>query len=570
MTNPLQVPYKPVISSIDDRDIATVERSEWFDAGWYLAKYPDVALSGLSPAQHYLALGEGWERAAGPRFNGSFYRKLYADIEKSGISPLLHFIRHGQKEGRIPVELYAQLLELRLWQQGAGEGENEIEIERNYILDELNTLLVSRDDWEASYAAWALGRWYAWRGDWLACANSLVERHFLYEQKPTTPAPWLLEIDALMKIGDLVAAGQRIQRLKVDTPEYPDTWLAEANLLAFEGGDGAAGKGVSAVADSEHSHCLGRGLNAQMRLKPINALLVSANVQPLALKQPGEPLTLDNLTGDVSRPSPRPPENIGLVSVIMPLFNAADYLLTALQSLREQSYPFFEVLIVDDASTDGSLIIAREFCQQDERFRVIPQPSNQGAYSARNRGLSLASGDFITVHDSDDWSHPEKLEHQVMGLCQNPQWKACFSDWVRCTTDMVFNRWRIETNDGWIYRNTSSFMFRREVFAVLGYWDRVKVEGDSEYFKRLVAAFGSRAFGEIKKGCPLAFGRALPSSLSQAGATHLVTQFNGVRRDYREAAARWHASARAPGDQFMPYAPHQRPFEAPAANLPCE
>lgn len=534
-------------------DLADIEQSPWFDADWYMMQYPDVAVSGMSPAQHYLLLGEAWGRKASPRFDAEYYRNQHQDIAKAGVSPLLHFTRNGEKEGRMPVELHAHQVEDLLWQQANTTAQ----------LKALNGLLTHQDPWEASYAAWALGRWYAWQGEWQRCAEVLSGRHQLQDVKPATAAPWLLEVEALVNDGQLVEAWQRIQQLMTAFPDYPDTSLALANLLAVQAAVQAGGSATPPMSSQAHA------LTEQFRLQHINVLFKRANHYPLALKDASQPLTLDNLTHEnttEARSSAR--ESGELVSVIVPLFNAEAHLATALRSLAEQSYANIEVIVVDDASTDDSLAVAQAFSQQDSRFRVLTQPTNQGAYAARNQGLAVAKGAFITIHDSDDWSHPQKLEVQVVGLESHPEWKACFSDWVRCSTEMLFTRWRVEAMDGWIYRNMSSFMFRREVCDTLGFWDVVRVDADAEYFQRFTTAFGAKSFGGIKRGVPLAFGRSLPTSLSQAGPTHLVTQFNGVRCDYRYAAAQWHESVEQPSDLYLPANPDARPFPAPAANLP--
>ena len=78
------------------------------------------------------------------------------------------------------------------------------------------------------------------------------------------------------------------------------------------------------------------------------------------------------------------------LSIIIPVYNNENYLRPALQSVLAQTYPDFEVLVIDDGSTDGSLAICREFAQKDDRLRVI-QKENGGVSSARNRGLEEAA-----------------------------------------------------------------------------------------------------------------------------------------------------------------------------------
>lgn len=213
-------------------DIADIEQSPWFDADWYMMQYPDVAVSGMSPAQHYLLLGEAWGRKAGPRFDAEYYRNQHQDIAKAGVSPLLHFTRNGEKEGRMPVDLLAHQVEDLLWQQAGTSTQ----------LSTLNGLLTHQDPWEVSYAAWALGRWYAWQGEWQRCAEVLSRRHQLHDVKPATAAPCLLEVEALINDGQLVESWQRIQQLMAAFPDYPDTSLALANLLAVQAAAQAGGQ----------------------------------------------------------------------------------------------------------------------------------------------------------------------------------------------------------------------------------------------------------------------------------------------------------------------------------------
>ena len=91
-----------------------------------------------------------------------------------------------------------------------------------------------------------------------------------------------------------------------------------------------------------------------------------------------------------------------LISVIVPVYNVAPYLRQCVDSILSQSYTHLEVLLIDDGSTDESGAICDEYAQQDSRVKVIHKP-NGGLSSARNVGLSLASGEWISFVDSDDW-----------------------------------------------------------------------------------------------------------------------------------------------------------------------
>ncbi len=100
------------------------------------------------------------------------------------------------------------------------------------------------------------------------------------------------------------------------------------------------------------------------------------------------------------------------VSVIVPVYNSSKYLRESLSSLQQQTYQDFEVLLVNDGSTDDSLSICEEFASNDARFKVFSK-SNGGVSSARNYGLDKAVGKYVTFMDNDDYVYPDWLEHMA-------------------------------------------------------------------------------------------------------------------------------------------------------------
>ena len=104
-----------------------------------------------------------------------------------------------------------------------------------------------------------------------------------------------------------------------------------------------------------------------------------------------------------------------LVSVIIPVYNVLPYLRAALDSVTGQTYPFLEILIVDDGSTDGSGEICDEYKEKDRRIRVIHQ-ENRGLSAARNTGLNLMIGDLVSFLDADDWFHMDMIEKMVSAI----------------------------------------------------------------------------------------------------------------------------------------------------------
>ena len=98
-----------------------------------------------------------------------------------------------------------------------------------------------------------------------------------------------------------------------------------------------------------------------------------------------------------------------LISIIVPVYNIKEYLPRCVDSLREQTYPNIEILLVDDGSTDGTGALCDELAAKDERIRVFHK-ENGGSSSARNIGLSKAQGEYIGFVDSDDYVEPDMYE----------------------------------------------------------------------------------------------------------------------------------------------------------------
>ena len=113
-------------------------------------------------------------------------------------------------------------------------------------------------------------------------------------------------------------------------------------------------------------------------------------------------------------------ESAPIVTVVMPVYNAAAYLADAIESILEQTFTLFELIIVDDGSEDGSQRIAEQFEAADKRIRLIVQERNSGNYPSRNHGMAGARGEFIAVMDSDDIALPDRLERQVQFLQEHP------------------------------------------------------------------------------------------------------------------------------------------------------
>src|SRR4051812_45034580 len=110
-----------------------------------------------------------------------------------------------------------------------------------------------------------------------------------------------------------------------------------------------------------------------------------------------------------------------LVSVLLTVYNRERYLAESIESVLAQSCGDFELIIVDDHSSDGSVAIARRYEQLDSRVRVVVNERNRGQFPNRNRGASLASAPSINFHDSDDVMYPHCLAVMVPPLRSEPR-----------------------------------------------------------------------------------------------------------------------------------------------------
>ena len=99
----------------------------------------------------------------------------------------------------------------------------------------------------------------------------------------------------------------------------------------------------------------------------------------------------------------------GLVSIIVPVYNKKTYIETCLKNIARQSYTKFEVIIVDDGSTDGSSTLCDRYAKEYNWLKVI-HTSNHGVSAARNTGMEISKGEWISFVDVDDYPLPSMLE----------------------------------------------------------------------------------------------------------------------------------------------------------------
>ena len=185
-----------------------------------------------------------------------------------------------------------------------------------------------------------------------------------------------------------------------------------------------------------------------------------------------------------------------LVTCVIPNFNYARYLRTAIDSALGQTHADLEVIVVDDGSTDGSLDVLRSYAN---RIRWVSQP-NQGVSAARNRGIQEARGDFIGFLDSDDAWHETKIERQL-AFMSDPE-VGLVHCWVR-EVDAEGRPLRFVKGGarGWalarharllttVLGGGSGSLLRRECFEALGGFDpHLSTSADWDMWRRVMAKY---------------------------------------------------------------------------------
>jgi glycosyltransferase involved in cell wall biosynthesis len=180
-----------------------------------------------------------------------------------------------------------------------------------------------------------------------------------------------------------------------------------------------------------------------------------------------------------------------LVSVLLTTYNRESYLAPAIESILGQTYRDFELVIVDDCSTDRTLDIARAYERGDSRVRVVVNERNLGQFANRNRAAGLARGSLLKYHDSDDLMYPHCLSVMVPMLLSEP--RAGFglsggSLWsggpcpMLLTPRMAYQREFL--GEGLFFCGPSGALFRAAVFRELGGFVDEGVASDHLFWMR--------------------------------------------------------------------------------------
>jgi glycosyltransferase involved in cell wall biosynthesis len=196
-----------------------------------------------------------------------------------------------------------------------------------------------------------------------------------------------------------------------------------------------------------------------------------------------------------------------LVSVIMPAFNAVQWIRESISSVISQSYQQLEIIVVDDGSADNTSVAAAEFT--DPRIQLISQ-ARSGAASARNSGLAVATGHYIQFLDADDLLSEHKIERQVAALKDETGDSVASCEWVHLDGGKIRkpdqrSGWRVRDPVEWLVQSLRGggmmqpgcWLTPRAVIDRAGLWnERLTLHDDGEFFGRVLANAGANVFVE--------------------------------------------------------------------------
>lgn len=376
---------------------------------------------------------------------------------------------------------------------------------------------------------WALAQGAAQKLDFEGSLGFLENLRSGRTKRVWSRAQRLLYIDVLIKSNSLKEAEDQINEYLIKFPDDDRVELHRANLH------------------------LARGDADDLRLSTFNRLFDAGGFAPMAKIDPSASLSIDNVTASAD-PEINCPVKL---SVLMPAFNSEGMITTAIMSVLGQTWGNLELIVVDDFSTDETASVVRELAQRDKRIRFIAQDRNRGAYEARNLALAHATGDYVTVHDADDWSHPQKFAAQIKEALSVDTLAPNATYGVRVSPELQVRTKPFGATQ--FVLNTSSLLFKRDDLVELGGWDRVRMAGDAELMDRLTVRDGLPR--RLHKSVPLSLILLDDKSLTRNSMTGVNTIRYGARREYRDAYQMWHRRA----DQFRMLKRH---YPVPSIFLP--
>lgn len=516
----------------EDRKTA-IERSNLFDAKWYVEQYPDVALSGLDPLTHFLMIGLDVGRDPGIKFNTRFYRSLYRDIPED-VDPLLHYIQHGRGKNRYRT-LEHGMRAFRAAQRSAGmfaykiftlgfdmaakEARKKIKGDENPFLRILVAeVLAQKSLWHHAMGQETDGAKRALGDLTRAKSAALPEQDQLRQE--------LLGVIALASDGQAKAARAIVHAHRKTGRMTGDLELALTSL----------------------------DQNESARLDALNAAFARYDRSPLKLAEGAAP-ALMRISG-ASSESNR--SHVGVSISVVVACNAQttlDELSTTLDTVETAAWGQTDIILT------GPDHVTHKAAETHRASAVTCCPvSDDASYGvAWNAGMAAATGLFATAIMAGDLMHPDRLRLQARALLMRPDALLATAGSVWLTPDLKARAWCGAHGVGLVFDDPGAAMIRRvPCTELLG--DRDPVSGGArEFIVRAALLAGDDAVlnpatGPVtllnddgRRGDPLAQG-PLP---------------RGAHLDYLEAQNQHHTQAADTKARLRYDLAKGRPFAAP-------
>lgn len=233
------------------------------------------------------------------------------------------------------------------------------------------------------------------------------------------------------------------------------------------------------------------------------------------------------------------------ISVIMPVYNVEKFLPQCLDSIVNQTFGDFELICINDGSTDGSLQILRDYAKKDERIHIISQ-INKGLSAARNAGLNFATGEYITFVDSDDWADLNLFEKLCDAAKKYDADIVCGEILRKYPSGKTRDKLRLKEEKLYTTVNEKFAVFEipRKCYAFSRLYRRSKIQEFNLYFKEGVffedAGFVFRAFYYLEKAVSVPgtfyYYRVNPKSITKQMTDKKQQDLLAARKDFLKFA----------------------------------
>lgn len=189
------------------------------------------------------------------------------------------------------------------------------------------------------------------------------------------------------------------------------------------------------------------------------------------------------------------------VSIVLPTFNGSRYLRAAIDSCLAQTYTDWELIIVDDASSDATPDIIKQYLTMDSRIRSVRHDANRKLPAALNTGFSLSRGEFLTWTSDDNLYKPPAIDKMLEYLSNHPEVDIVYTDYdVIDEDDKLIKKVMVPPSENIVIENVvrASFMYRRSVQTSLGGYDENSfLAEDYEFWLRASATFKMEALHQV-------------------------------------------------------------------------